>query len=49
MLYLGEGDKKNYNRISLANTDPEIIKFFIKWMVDFFDIIREKNSSVTPL
>jgi len=42
MLYLGEGDKKNYNRISLANTDPEIIKFFIKWMVDFFDIIREK-------
>jgi len=42
MLYLGEGDKKNYSRISLANTDPKIIKFFSKWVVNFFDVDKEK-------
>jgi len=42
MLYLGEGDKKNRNRINLANTDPFIINFFIKWLNDFLDIPKEK-------
>ena len=41
MLYLGEGDKKNNTRICLANTDPSIINFFIKWMDDFLEIERE--------
>jgi len=41
MLYLGEGGKKNNARISLANTDPMIIKFFIKWMIDFLGIAEE--------
>ncbi len=38
MLYLGEGDKKNKNRVGLANTDPAVIKFFIKWLQDFFSV-----------
>lgn len=42
MLYLGEGGKKDYGRISLANTDPKIIKFFIKWLGNFFNIGKEK-------
>lgn len=42
MLYLGEGDKKNRDKIGLANTDPWIIKFFIKWLVDFLGITKEK-------
>jgi len=41
MLYLGEGDKKNKNRVNLANTDSEVIKFFIKWAVCFFDISKK--------
>lgn len=41
MLYLGEGDKSHYAQISLSNTDPKIIKFFIKWMIDFLGIAKE--------
>lgn len=40
MLYLGEGDKRNYAQTALSNTDPNIIKFFIKWLVQFFDVER---------
>jgi hypothetical protein len=42
MLYLGEGSKKDRNRISLANTDPFIMIFFIKWLNDFLNIPKEK-------
>lgn len=42
MLYLGEGGKQDYARISLANTDPKIIKFFIKWLIIFFDVYKEE-------
>lgn len=42
MLYLGEGGKKDRNRISLANTDHFIIIFFIKWLNDFLNIPKEK-------
>lgn len=41
-LYLGEGDKRRPERINLANTDSEVIKFFIKWMAEFLGIEREK-------
>lgn len=41
MLYLGEGDKRNNTRIVLANTDHRIIKFFIKWIVDFLDVRKD--------
>lgn len=42
MLYLGEGDKRRYERINLANTNPRIVKFFIKWMVKFLDVEKEE-------
>lgn len=38
MLYLGEGDKKSKGRVGLANADPSVIQFFLKWMVDFLGI-----------
>ncbi len=38
MLYLGEGDKKDRSRISLANTDPWVIKFFVRWLTQFLGI-----------
>ena len=42
MLYLGEGGKANYTQISLANTDPKIINFFIKWIIDFLGVTKEE-------
>lgn len=44
MLYLGEGDKKNYTRIALSNTDPRIILFFIKWLEDFLNAKKEETK-----
>ena len=41
MLYLGEGAKKDSYNITLANTDPTIIQFFIKWMKEFLGIERK--------
>jgi hypothetical protein len=38
MLYLAEGAKTNNYTISLANTDPRLLKFFIKWLREFFAI-----------
>lgn len=42
MLYLGEGDKKNKSRVGLANSDPAVIKFFIKWLTDFMNVKKDK-------
>lgn len=42
MLYVGEGEKKNRDRIGLANTDPEIVCFFVWWIQNFFTIDRSK-------
>ena len=42
MLYLGEGSKTDYSKIALANTDPRIIVFFIKWLGDFLDVPKER-------
>lgn len=41
MLYLGEGDKKNKARVGLANTDPSVIQFFLKWLRDFLAINKQ--------
>lgn len=41
-LYLCEGNKKDYTKLDLANTDPKIIKFFIQWMAKFLDVPKEK-------
>ena len=36
VLYLAEGTKTDYYTVSLANTDPRVIRFFIKWLRYFF-------------
>lgn len=38
MLYLAEGNKKNYARIELTNTDPGVVSFFINWLNKFLEI-----------
>lgn len=38
MLYLAEGSKTKDSQINIANTDPEIISFFIRWLSKFFHI-----------
>lgn len=42
MIYYAEGDKKNQNRIVLANTDYRMIKFFINWQKRFLQIEDNK-------
>lgn len=43
MLYLAEGDKKDKYHIGLANTDPQVIKFFLWWLITF---LRVKKSNI---
>lgn len=40
MLYSAEGDKKNSNRICLANTDTKLIFFFMSWLTKFYEVDR---------
>lgn len=42
MLYLAEGGKTDLYNLSLTNTDVRVIKFFIKWLITFFDVPRAK-------
>ncbi|MDO8536974.1 MAG: hypothetical protein Q7R94_01880 [bacterium] len=42
MLYLAEGAKTNNYTVSVANTDSRIIKFFIKWLCNFFNVSRAR-------
>ncbi len=49
MLYLAEGAKTNYYTVSIANTDPRIIKFFIRWLKNFFGVAAEKLKAFLHL
>ena len=40
-LYWGEGKKYGYN-VSMTNSNPNLLKFFIKWLSSYFEI--GKNS-----
>ena len=42
MLYLAEGDKRDYYHIGFANTDPQIIKFFLSWLERFMRIPKSR-------
>jgi transposase len=42
MLYVGEGDKRNPYRVALANSDPFVLSLFIKWLIKFLKIPRDK-------
>jgi hypothetical protein len=37
-LYLGEGFKTEEASMGMANTDPAILRFFVGWMREFFEI-----------
>jgi len=45
ILYLGEGNKRAYTEIALANTDHKIIKFFIRWLNEFLKIPKEEMKA----
>lgn len=40
-LYLGEGDKKR-NQVQFTNSDPEIIKFMIKWFKFIMEVSQNR-------
>ena len=41
-LYWGEGRKDFRGAISLNNTDPKVIKFYLKWLIKALKIPKEK-------
>ena len=41
-LYWGEGTKRNKHSIRLGNTDPDLIKSFINFLVSIYNIDRNK-------
>jgi len=41
-LYWGEGTKVSKYSIAFTNTDPAMIKFFIKWITESFSIVRSE-------
>ena len=41
-LYWGEGSKRQLAMISVSNTDPSVIKFFIAWLTKALKVPREK-------
>jgi len=41
-LYWGEGSKSQLTRLSVSNTDPSIIKFFIHWLTKSLSVSKEK-------
>jgi len=40
-LYWGEGSKNHVADIRMSNTDPAVIKFFIKWIVECLKVPKE--------
>ena len=41
-LYWGEGSKSQTTRLSVSNTDPAIIEFFIQWLTKSLFVPKEK-------
>jgi len=42
-LYWGEGSKKSRN-VRLCNSDPELVNFMIKWLINTFDINSQEMA-----
>ena len=42
ILYLAEGSKTDNYKVSLTNTDPKMIKFFLNWLIKFYKVPKEK-------
>ncbi|MFH1854995.1 MAG: hypothetical protein ABH810_01125 [bacterium] len=49
MLYSAEGKKTSYAGLYLGNTDPKIVNFFVKWMVEFLEVPKEKIKAALHL
>jgi len=41
-LYWGEGTKHSMNTLVLTNTDPTMIRFYIKWLIKGLGVPKEK-------
>ncbi|MCX6712764.1 MAG: helix-turn-helix domain containing protein [Candidatus Vogelbacteria bacterium] len=41
-LYWGEGSKTNRNSVALTNTNPAMLKFFIKWLTACFNVDKRR-------
>jgi hypothetical protein len=41
-LYWGEGSKTHPGELSISNTNPSIIKFFISWLTNSLNVPKEK-------
>lgn len=42
LLYWGEGKKSDSTKLSISNTDPSVIKFFIAWLTKSLKVPKEK-------
>lgn len=43
-LYWGEGTKSHATSLTVSNTDPAVIKFFVKWLIVCLDVPKNKIS-----
>lgn len=41
-LYWGEGGKTNKGQINISNSDPKILKIMKRWLIEVFEVPREK-------
>lgn len=41
-LYLGEGAKSEWWKVQLSNSDPNIIKFYMFWLINILKVPKEK-------
>jgi hypothetical protein len=48
-LYWGEGSKNIKGSVSLSNTDPEVLKFYLFWLRNSFKIPTEKIKVLVHL
>ncbi len=42
MLYWAEGDKGSRNAVRLSNSDPELIRLFLRFLRAYFDVTDEQ-------
>lgn len=48
-LYWGEGGKSTRYTTSFSNTDPQMVRFFLKWIIKCFNLKKEKFSVLLHL
>jgi hypothetical protein len=41
-LYWGEGNKTHASAVSVSNTDPSVINFYIDWVINYLNVPKEK-------